>query len=234
MASQIIEENKEEYDWVSLLLGMGHLHMNQMKCLFKILNKIFLEVLGKEVLNFKSSKAYSFFVSTYDTHKSFQVIQILLHGTTSEISYEYLAHCQNNTASITPEGCMEWLVNQENETVAMVNQLILSYIWAIYIQKVGIRHNDHEFLSGGCYKFMAMFFAFNHSIYQEIQYRDLLNFVSYPPAIREVVIPNVSFSRSELKANHQGGDFHLEGKTERHKMIAPKGHITNELWRRLS
>ena len=108
MASQIIEENKEEYDWVSLLLGMGHLHMNQMKCLFKILNKIFLEVLGKEVLNFKSSKAYSFFVSTSDTHKS------------------------------------------------------------------------------------------------------------------------------ELKAKHQDGDFHLEGKIESHKMFAPKGHITNELWRRLS
>ena len=65
----------------------------------------------------------------------------------------------------------------------MVNQLILSYTLAIYIQKVGIRHNYHEFLSAVRYKFISMFFAFNHPIYREIEYSDLLNFVSYPPEL---------------------------------------------------
>ena len=47
--------------------GLGHLHMNQLKTIFKILDTVILEALGKDVLNFQSPKAYDFFVSAKDT-----------------------------------------------------------------------------------------------------------------------------------------------------------------------
>ena len=50
MASKVIEKH-DEYDWVSVVPGLGHLHMNQLKALFKVLDPILLEPLGKEVLN---------------------------------------------------------------------------------------------------------------------------------------------------------------------------------------
>ena len=62
LASKIIEENKSDYDWVSLVPGLGHLHMNQLKSIFKVLDKIMLEPLGKEVLNFESLKAFDYFI----------------------------------------------------------------------------------------------------------------------------------------------------------------------------
>ena len=34
--------------------------------------------------------------------------------------------------------------------------------------------------------------------------------------------------------NHQGGDFCLENKIKRHKLIAPKGKISNDTWRTIS
>ena len=56
----MIDENPIEYEWVSLV--PGHLHMNQLKTLFKIIDQIILEPLGKEFLNFQSQKAYQYLV----------------------------------------------------------------------------------------------------------------------------------------------------------------------------
>ena len=44
---------------------------------------------------------------------------------------------------------------------------------------------------------------------------------------------NMAFSK-QLCHNHQGGDFCLEGKIKRLKMVAPKVRISNELWRRIA
>lgn len=45
---------------------------------------------------------------------------------------------------------------------------------------------------------------------------------------------NVTFSKSNLNHNHQEGDFVLEEKLKRHEMIAPKGSISKDTWKRIS
>ena len=45
---------------------------------------------------------------------------------------------------------------------------------------------------------------------------------------------NVTFSKSDLNHNNQGGDFVLEEKIKRHKIIAPKGSISKETWKIIS
>ena len=54
---RIIKEEPEKYDWVVIVSGRGHLGMNQVKTFFKVIDKVFGEVLGKDVLNFTSPKA---------------------------------------------------------------------------------------------------------------------------------------------------------------------------------
>ena len=54
LSSRLIERNPKKYDWVSMVSGLGHLNMNQVKTFFKIADQIFLESLGKEVLHFES------------------------------------------------------------------------------------------------------------------------------------------------------------------------------------
>lgn len=55
--------------------------MNQIKMPFKILDKIILEPLGKEVLDFKTVKSYQYFIDCKDNHKAWQAFEITLHGT---------------------------------------------------------------------------------------------------------------------------------------------------------
>ena len=36
VANRLVEQDKKSYDWVSLVPGLGHLRMNQIKALFKV------------------------------------------------------------------------------------------------------------------------------------------------------------------------------------------------------
>ena len=89
-------------------------------------------------------------------------------------------------------------------------------------------------VKAGRYKFLPMFYGFNHPIYQELEYHDLANQIQYTKELKELLDQNVSFTSSNLDYNHQGADFSLEGKIKRHKMVAPKGIVTNERWKRVS
>ena len=59
--SRLISRDPEKYDWVSIVEGLGHLNMNQIKTFFSICNVIFLESLAKDLLNFSNIKAYDYF-----------------------------------------------------------------------------------------------------------------------------------------------------------------------------
>ena len=45
----LLKQNPCPYDWVSLVSGGGHLNINLIKTRFKVLEKIILKPLGKEI-----------------------------------------------------------------------------------------------------------------------------------------------------------------------------------------
>ena len=230
LASRIIENNLDKYSWVSMLSGLEHLHMNQLKSFFKVVDQIFLEPLGKEILGFQSPKAYDFFVNAKDTHKAFQSLTILLEGTAAEFYSMYL---KENKGEISGERFLNWADNNPNETVHLIFQLIFTFALAIYVVKFGVRCNNVEMIEAGRLKFLPLFYGFRHSYYQEVEYRELFNRVTYPQEVLKFVNDNMTFTSSELEKNHQGGDFCLENKIKRLKMIAPKGRISNSTWQTL-
>ena len=89
-------------------------------------------------------------------------------------------------------------------------------------------------VAAGRYKFMPLFYAFHHPIYQDIEFFDLLNTVSYTDEVKKMLFENTTFTSSDLEHNHQGGDFLFEGKIKRHKMVVPKGQISADTWRTIS
>ena len=234
MANVIVQKETEKCDWVYLVPGLGHLHMNQLKTIFKILDRIMLEPLGKEILHFDSPKAYKFFIDAKDTHKAFQTLQILLHGTSAEFCKIYIDYCKGNTLSVSPEGFLTFLSDNENETFGLVGELIFNFTLSIYIQKLGARCNDADMISAGRCKFLPLFYTFRHPIYQDIECFDLINIISLPQEVRKLLKKNMTFTSSRLKHNHEGGDFILEGKIKKHKMVAPKGPISADTWRTIS
>ena len=232
---RIIEEEPLKYSWVVLVSGRGHLGMNQLKTFFKVVDKVFGEILGKDVLNFNTPKAYSYFIDCKDTHKSWQSLEIFLHGTTMEMVHMYKATLGDGDLP-TAMGFLDWQAEtaSESETFDFISQITLSVALAIYIQRVGDRNNDEEVSEAGRLKFMNMFYGFNHPIYREIEYNELRQKVCCPSPISELRKQNLTFSSSSScpKANHEGGDFKLENQIKKIKALAPKGKKDEEMWRR--
>ena len=79
------------------------------------------------------------------------------------------------------------------------------------ISKLGDRHNDYELSAAGRYKFMELFYGFNHPIYQEIEFRDLRQQILMPEEVLEQRNQNITYSTSRKAGKNQGGDFVLEG-----------------------
>ena len=151
LTARTIDKDPEKYDWCSLVSGMGHLHMNQQKTLFKVLDDILLEPLGKDVLKFKSPNAYQFFISAGDTHKSFQTIQVLLFGTVMELYCQYKKETENSIISV--ENFLCWQASHPNPTIRLICQLMLNYTLAVFLFKIGIRHNDAKLINCARFKF---------------------------------------------------------------------------------
>ena len=82
--------------------------------------------------------------------------------------YEYVA--QIGEEQPTVDGFLKW---NPNNTYHVVRQLVFTYALAIMINKLGDRNNNEIIQSASRYKFMELFYGFNHPIYQEIEYRDL-------------------------------------------------------------
>ena len=232
LVERTIERNPEKFDYVSTVPGLGHLHMNQMKTLFKILDPILLEPLGKDVLKFQSPNAYQFFVDAKDTHKSFQSLQILLFGTALELIRAYKSDIGTDKCSAM--GFLKWQAEHNNSTIQLINQLIFTYTLAVYFFKIGVRRNDVSLINAARHKFNVLFFSFNHPYYREVEYRDFRDRVLYHPEVRQLRDRNMSFSESSVLGKSQGGDFLLEQKVKRQKLIAPKGPIKGETWKMLS
>jgi len=66
LMNRIIAESSE-FDWIAPVSGLGHLSMNIVKTFFNVCDKILLEPLGKNILNFTTPKAYTFFTKCSDT-----------------------------------------------------------------------------------------------------------------------------------------------------------------------
>ena len=142
LSERLAESDPDKYDFAHIIPGLGHLHMNMMKTLFRIMDAVILEPLGREVLNFESPKAQKYFIDAKDTHKSWQTVQILLFGTTIELCREYINEKENANAL----GFLEWISSSENPSINLIGELILNFTLSIYFQKIGVRYNDKRLM----------------------------------------------------------------------------------------
>ena len=182
------------------------------------------------MLGFQTPKAYDFFVNVTDRHKAFQTLTVLLERTAVEFYSMYLSEAKG---IIDGQDFLNWADGNPNETFHLMFQLIFTFAISIYVLKVGVRCNNSEMIDAGRLKFLSLFYGFRHPFYQEIEYCELFNRASYPKEVLKFVNDNMSFTPSQLGANHQGGDFCLENKIKRLKMLSPKGTISNSMWKSL-
>ena len=176
---------------------LGHLNVTQIKSYFRIMDKICFEALGRDVLKFKSPKAYKYFIEAKGNHKSWEAFEVFLHGTTLELIHMY-AH--DSLETISPIGFLVWQSQVQSPTLKLLCQLVLSFGLGIYVQRVGDRNNDISVSDAGRYTFANIFYGLKHPIYCELEYRDLKNKVLYPDPVKIQRQENLSYTTTTIQS----------------------------------
>ena len=120
---RLLKQNPSQYDWVSLVSGGGHLNMHVLKTYFKVLEKIILEPLGKEILKYDTRKSFDYFIQCKDNHKPWQAFGIFLNGAIIELIRIYYVETDDTP---TPYGFLEWQSALENPILSLVSELTLN------------------------------------------------------------------------------------------------------------
>ena len=128
-----------------------------------------------------------------------------------EMLHSYVKQCDSEHSV---EGFLSFNLNN---LYHMNSQLILNYVLPRFIFYKGDCSNNVQIQNAGCYKFSELFYCFNHPIYQEIEYLNLLQKVM-PKEVKELRDKNITYTQS-LKEKKQGADFILENKVKCQKCL---------------
>ena len=186
-----------------------------------------------KILGFNSLKAQLACQKANDHHKAMQILEIFLYGTADELLVPFVRQCiaEGNVPCV--EKYYLWLSKVKDPNYLFMKDVVFTYVFALFLFRGGIRRNNSDVLLSARTKFSALFYGLNMINYQEIDYRDLKMRVLSPPQVSEYITQNESFSTGGHPTKGEGGDFVLENKNRRIKMLLPAGVPTPNRWLRV-
>ena len=188
-----------------------------------------IEDLAK-LLGFKSVKALTSCQKCSDHHKAWQIIQILLFGTMDELLLPYVKSCIAANREPSMEGLNEFMVSVKNPKFHFLYKSVLTYLLALFVFRCGVRRNNQDFMLAGRSVVTDLFYGFNCTMYQEIEFKDIMARSLAPQEIKQFMSANESFNVSGHPSKGEGGDFLLESFNRRTKRWLPPGLPTEEHW----
>ena len=133
---------KKIYDWVLLRPGLGHIEMNSIKVLFRILwVPILRHVAGQ--LGFKSGPAQSFIQNCGNNHVSWQLVCVLRDAVCKELAVPFVRECLSQGIRPEAAGFINWTTQVVNNNYSLMFKL-MDLVVALSMMRAGIRRNNAD------------------------------------------------------------------------------------------
>ena len=205
-----------EFDWVLMCPGPGHIEMNMLKSLVEMTWDIFWAKMCMD-FNFRSDNALRSQKNVSDHHKGWEFLRIARISLTKELIVPYVRAqlCKNGPPVITPDGFMKYVMEEkEDQTYALMADIVMEIMDAIFMYRQGIRDNIPAFAFAGRGLFAKVWSARNHPLYRELEMSDSIAFARMPSEIRDFVTKTWSLNTSGMPGTGEGPDFKLEEKNK--------------------
>ena len=176
-------------------------------------------------MGFRSPNALQFCEKAGNTHKTWELIQIIFYGTGDRILKAYI-QCNPDPSA---RGFWQWVQNVSNDTMFFMADLIFNYILALHLYKDAIRYANAKQMLVCRTKFARLFYVTNMTCYQEIWYRDTLMRLRSPAEVN-AFIEHLDCIRINDGHPAQGGDFLLENINLVAKEFCPEGVPSSQEW----
>ena len=221
---------EREFDWIVLFPGLLHIEMNMCKAFMKLNWDAFMKDIVTS-LGFTSENALKYAKSCSDHHKTWDILQTTYFSFVDELLQTFLLYCKENKTLATIEKFWLWNQNVECPNIIYVQQMVFTYLDAVFLFRVGVRKNDIKAILVAQRHFMPLFYSRNHPMYQKIIASSFTTYVNMPDDLKEMIYNNISVSTTGNVDKNQGGDTCLEEINKKgKKYISPIGMPSEKDW----
>ena len=217
---------------ILLVPGLGHFEINYIKAIFKLLWTVIFIDLAK-LLGYRSIKALASCESATNHHKSWQIFEIFLNGTSREMLTYYVKQCLSVNQNPTVDGFYKWIAGSKSKNMQFMFKVIFTFCLALHVYRIGVRRNNKDYILSAMKKLSVLFYGLNMTQYMEIDLKHRLNMSQCPQEVKQFVEQCYGMSQSGHVSKCEGGDFILESKNKRMKMWLPPGVPTFKRWLRV-
>lgn len=199
-----------EFSWILLQMGYGHFEMNFMKmAIAAFWEPYFSEAMW--ILNFRTERAQDAAKKATDTHKAYELFNVMRYTFMMELITRFLSE-KSNLKMPTFDNFLEFVTGNENENVANSWRFLRDVLQPLFIFRAGVRRNSSEYINLGLKLSLPLFFASSSRKYQGIILHHLITRALLPPKLSEFLRKTQS-----IGVRGQGLDFILEQQNRRAK-----------------
>lgn len=217
-------EMSQEFDWVLLVPGPGHLEMNMVRSFVELCWDIFWKPLV-QLLNFKSENALRSAKKVSDHHKGWQLCIVAREAIVKELLVPWVRiQLNSESPDLSPDCYMKFLMsgNVQNQTYTMIAELVFELLDSIFLYRKGIRgaNSDQSFAARA--KIAKIWSGRSHPSYRELEMTDSIHLSRMPPEVKHLVLESWSLNTSGKLDTNEGADFKLEEVNKQVQAWLPK------------
>ena len=168
MIAKRIFANPEQFQWLLLRPGIGHIEINAFKSVFKLTWNIFMESLA-QLLCFQSEKALNYARNAKDHHKTWEMVLVAVHGTTEELMVPYVKRCEQIGIEPSVSGFETYVADSDDSTLELTFNVLKKMI-SILALRTGVRRNNHDLTTSARLALQPLWLAFNHPKYRLLEF----------------------------------------------------------------
>ncbi len=222
---------EEEFKWLLLKPGPGHIEMNMLKALVELLWEVFWKEMVK-IFNFTSEAALKSAKKVGDHHKGMTLARIARKAITLELLVPYVRMClssSDNTSNMSPAHFLKFVMSQvKNKTYLFMADITFELMDAMFLYHCGIRCGDQEFMDAGRNKFAKVWYGRRHPMYRELEMTDTLQNLRIPDQLKSFIADSLSLNTKGRPYTGQGPDFRCEEENKDIQNILPQKPTGND------
>ena len=201
----------QEFDWILLQPGPGHIEMNMLKTFVKFSWPVFWETMV-EIFNFRSEIAKKSALKVCDHHKGMTLARIARESFAKELVLPYVRHeIQEEHGNLSVAGFLKFTMQTvQSANYAFISDLVFIILDSIFLYRAGLRSGDVDMMDAGRAFFSRMWCARSHPLYRQLVAYDNIMAACMPPPVAGFIRRTKSFNLSGVAYSGEGADFKLE------------------------
>ena len=202
----------QEFEWLLLQPGPGHIEMNMLKGFVKLMWIPYWETMV-EIFNYRSENAKRSAKKVTDHHKGFTLARIAREAWAAELLLPYI---RKNIAAgvpvhqLTITDFLSFCSESVSKNYAFMLDMTFTLLDSLFVYRAGVRAGLPSLMDLGRNMYAPLWSARSHPMYRQLEVYDSIVSECMPQSIKAFIEKTKSINTSGIPYTGEGADFKLE------------------------